>query len=1036
MKKHLLSFFVLFTFLTGAVFAQNRTVTGKVTSAIDGSALSGVTVLVDGTSQGTQTRSDGTYTILATQGSTLNFRYIGYTGRSVKVGATTTLDVELSLDESLEEVIVTGYANITKEKFTGSAKVIGKEATENLPIGSFNQTLQGRVPGLLMNSGSGQPGANGSVTIRGIQSIQGAGVQPLYVLDGIPVSQDQFRALNNNDIESITVLKDANAAALYGARGGTGVIVIKTKRGKEGTTDINVSSQFGITLAPDFSRLNLMSTSELLAYEERLGLAGYANNLPGWFYSRQNPRNANLSAAGLADIDRKLDSTRNINTDLRDVFFRTGLSQDHGISVRGGNQDTKYFLSTGVFKQEGIDRTSGLDKYTMRSNISHNYKGLSIDWNTMIGYSQLKTAVGDLYGNSPINPFQMIYRARPYDNPYRSDGTLNSGGGSSTINLKQVANVLERNENSRVSQNTITINTGLNLAYKITDDLTVRNVLGVDAYSNRGENYINPDSYSGSLQTYQKGFARENLYNYAQIINTTSLNYHKTINDLHEFDAGVYFEGIRTYQKGLGFTLYNLNPTLPWTGQGAAPLPTDGNATMPQNASSVSTGYGIRSYFATANYTYDSRISVNANIRRDGTSRIVNPQNKEITTWSTGLNWSLHREAFLEDVSFLDALNLRASYGVIPSIGSIATTLYQFHGLALPNYAGSQLPAFGTGSYTGSTIPGIVPTAPGNPNYQIEKVNKANIGVDVSFLESRVNLSIDVYKNVTKDLFVRQPLSGTTAFPNLDVNAGQMSNKGIEGDLKIRVLDRPENRLTLDIGANHAINVNNIDDLGTVEEYFLGTFLIREGLPYGSHYTTKYLGANPADGRPRFEQEDGSIVTDAAAASRFATFGTYLPKHIGGFNIDFGYKGFFVNSLFSYQFDVVRSNNTRNWITDGTLGYINAVTPSRELLDNQWMNPGDEKFFNSPGASRGFTSSDLQNAKFLRFRQLQVGYNIPEIKSRSGNSIIKRANVYATFHNLAVWSPWQGVDPEDDNNISLVEYPNPRMIVFGVNLTF
>jgi len=1043
MKQKLLSFFLLCMVLIGVVHAQERRISGKVTDA-NTQPLPGVSVVASESRVSTQTDADGNYSLVVPSSATsLHFSYIGFVPEDITIGTEAIINVTLkTLDQSLDEVVITGYSEIRRNQFAGSATTISAAATiENRPLGSFTQVLQGRVPGMLVNSGSGQPGANAQITIRGVQSIQGAGAQPLFIIDGVPTSSEDFQSVNPNDFESVTVLKDANAAALYGARAGTGVIVITTKQGKEGATEILAKVQVGAAIAPDFSRLNLMNTSELLEYEERVGLMTGSTSLivPGWVWSRRNPANANLSETELARFDRLLDSTRAINTDLRDVFFRTGLSQTYEVNARGGNNKTQFFISGSYFGQDGIDRTSGLKRYSGRINLAHNENKLKIQWNTLASYSQLDAAVGDLLGNSPLNPFQMIYRARPYDNPYLADGTLNYGGGGTNLNLKQVANVLERNMHTRDPRKQMKINSGLTLSYDITDDLQIRNTLGLDVSNTLRETYIDPGTYSGSLQRYQNGLAREYNYIYSQLVNTSSINYSKTFADRHALRVGAYFEAIRVHEKGMGFELFNLNPGLINTGQGASDLPTEGAATLPQNASSARSGYGIRSYFANAEYTFDDRITVNANIRRDGTSRIVNPANKEITTWSAGAIWNISEEKFMANQNIFSSLNLRLSYGIVPNIGSISTSNYQIPpgftqagSIAVTNYAGSQVPAFNTTNYPGSTLPGLRPTAPGNENLKIEQIQKTNLGIDFSVWQSRARFTIDLYNNRTVDLFVRQPLSGITGFPNLDINAGVMTNKGIEASFDIDLVRTADFRLG--IGMNHSINVNKIEDLGIVDEYFLGTFVIREGLPYGTHYTQHYLGADPETGRPTYATLDGGTTLDVAEAGQFATFGTYLPKHIGGFNIDFSYKRFTVNANFSYQFDVVRSNNTRNWITDGAAGYVTAVNQSRELLTDQWLQPGDNAFFPSPAYSKGFTSADLQNAKFLRFRGLNFAYNIPGFNLNSGKSVIKGANLYVNFHNLAVWSPWNGVDPEDNNNISLVEYPNPRMIVFGIDI--
>lgn len=1039
MKQKLLCFVMLGVLLIGSAYAQERRITGKVTSAEDGSPIPGVSVEVSGTAISVQTTDGGNYTInVPAGGQSLVFRYVGFATQTVAIGTSSIINVALELDQAeLEEVIVTGYQTIRKSQFAGSASLLSAEAVENRPVGSFTQALQGRSPGVLVNSGSGQPGANATITIRGVQSIAGAGAQPLYVIDGIPSNPDDFYSLNPNDFETLTILKDANSAAMYGARGGVGVVLVTTKQGRNmggGSTEIIAKAQLGYTMAPDFSRMNMMSTAELLEYQERVGLiTGSTYSVPGWTWSRNNPANEGRPEAELLEMDRKLDSVRAINTDLRDVFFRTGRTQQYELGARGGNEKTRFFVSGSFFDQDGIDRTSSLTRYSGRVNLGHTANKLNVQWNTLGSYSQRNDAVGDLYGNSAINPFQMLYRSKPYDNPYREDGTLNYGPGGTQLNLKEVANVLERGQSTRDARKQMKLNTGLTLSYDILDNLQLRNVFGVDMSNTLRETYIDPGSYSGSVQNHQNGYAREANYIFSQLINTTSLNFTDVYADKHQVSAGVYFEGLRVREKGMGFILYNLNPALPWTGQGNSPLPTEGAATMPQNASSARSGFGIRSFFGNAEYTYDDRISVNANVRHDGTSRIFNEANREILTWSAGAIWNLDREAFFANQNLLSNLRLRASYGVVPNIGSIATTNYGINGFNVTNYAGNQLPAFGSSSYVGSAVPGLAPTAPGNPNLRIERIHKTNIGLDFGFWNDRANFVFDFYKNKTVDLFVRQPLSATTAFPNLDINAGVLTNKGVEGMVNLDLIRNTDSRLTF--GWNHAININRIEDLGLVDEYFLGTFVIREGLPYGTHYTYHYLGADPQTGRPTYETQDGGTTTDFAEAGEFAKFGTYLPKHVGGMNLDFSYKGFSIGAIFSYQFDVVRSDNVRNWITNGGPGYIGLMNQSRELLTDQWMQPGDVKWHQSPQYQKNFTSSDLNDAKFLRFRALNVGYNIPAVNF-SGKRYIKGVQLYANFHNLAIWSPWKGVDPEDNNNISLVEYPNPRMAVFGVDISF
>jgi TonB-linked SusC/RagA family outer membrane protein len=821
-------------------------------------------------------------------------------------------------------------------------------------------------------------------------------------------------------------LKDATAAAIYGARGGTGVIVITSKRGKSGKNVVTYKTQYGITRRPSFARMDLMSTREMLAYEEREKIVG----TPGWNWSKNNP----VIPAGMTAASKQysLDSLSNIDIDYANIFYREGISKSHELTLSGGSDRTKFFLSGAYFDQEGIDLGSSLKRYTIRFNLDHSTDKFTAQFNSTIGYSKSKLAEGDALGNSPRNPFQMTYRAKTYENPYNLDGSLRFGA-SNSMAYRQVANLLEGLQNTTRGYDQIKmVGNGL-LAYKLFPTLTVRNNLGVNASSNYVNRYVNADSYIGSLQSFQSGVAQESNTVNSEFINTSSVLYNEKFGK-SEIEASANFEIVRGFQRGLGFTLFNLDKRLTQTGQGATALPTNGAATYPQNASSAKSGFGIRSYFATAKYTYDNKYSLNANIRRDGTSRIVNEENREVTSWSAGFTWNALQERFLSKQSIFSDLKLRLSFGIIPNIGSISTSSYGAGLQSITNYQGPQVPTFGTAAYAGSTIGGLVPGSPGNPNLKIERIQKANIGIDFSVWNGRARFNLDAYDEKTLDLFVNQPLSGTTGFSSLYINAGKMQNKGLELNAKVDVVRTRDFGVTL--GVNHSYNVNKILDLGSVNEFNLGTFVIREGLAYGSHFTFNYLGADPATGAPRYEAPDGSVTNNIAQAGRFAKFGNYLPKHQGGLDFEFRYKSFSINGLFSYQFDVVRSNNTRNWITRGTPGYHGIVRASRELIDNQWQAPGDKKFFQKSTFDRDFTSADLEDAKFLRFRNLVVAYQLPAIKGPNGKPLFTGGRLYAQGQNLAIWSPWRGLDPEDNNNISLNEYPNPSMFTLGLDINF
>lgn len=1013
--------------LCGQLLAQTRVITGKVLDS-KGNPVPNATILIKGSQTGTSSGQDGSYSLtVPSNARTLVVSSVGYNPMDVSISGATVNVVLSDVASQIDEVVITGYTRVQKTKFAGAATVLSGKAVETVPVGSFDQALQGRVPGMLVNSGSGQPGAAASVTIRGVQTIGGATNQPLYILDGIPLPTGVFETLNPNDFESLTVLKDANAAAMYGSRAGNGVIVITSKKGKGGETRFQYRSQYGITQRTPWNNFDMMTTAEILQYEEREKIAG----TPGWNYSKLNPAYASLTPTQQARYDFLRDSLSKIETDVNGLFFRQGFSQQQELNMTGGSEKTRFYISGSMFDQKGTEIRSRLKRYTTRFNIDHTSNKVSVQFNNTVGYSKMDLTEGEWYGNSTRNLFQMSWRSKPYENPYRPDGSLIYGASTALV-PKVIGNALEGVQNSIWTQKQLKANSGLTVAYKLLPNLLLKNTLGVDLTSDVYQRWINPDSYIGSLQTYQKGLDAESYRISSQIINTSSAVYNKRFGK-HDIEIGAYFEALRAYQKALGFTVYYLDGRLPETGQGAGAS----SAGYYQTATSAKSGYGIRSYFGMATYTFDDRVTVNGSLRRDGTSRIVNDANKEVTTWSVGAIWNMMRENFMSTQNILTDLRLRASYGSVPNINSIPLGSYGIASLAsVTNYQSPQVPAFGSTTYAGTSIVGLSPTTIGNPTLRMETIQKYNAGLDFAVWQDRARFTVDVYKNRTVDLFVRQNLSalaGVSTTPQQDINAGIMSNKGLEFTASVDVVKTPD--LLLTVGLNHSINKNTIESLGGASEYVLGTYLIKEGLPFGSHYTTHYLGADPATGQPTYEDANGNTIIGTAGAQSFAKFGTYLPKHVGGFTADFKFKNFTVGALFSYQFDVVRSNNIENWVTRGTPGYHGAVNASRRLLTQQWQKAGDIAWYQASGYDRGFTSSDLMDAKFLRFRNLNVAYQIPGITVGS-TKVFNSARVYVQMQNIAIWSPWRGPDPEDNNNISLNEFPNPRAIVAGLDINF
>ncbi|RYY48085.1 MAG: SusC/RagA family TonB-linked outer membrane protein [Chitinophagaceae bacterium] len=1041
MRKIILAILVSFSCMLAAT-AQNRTISGTLKDEKGNPVVNG-SIMVKGANLGTTTSSTGAYSIsVPANAKTLIFSGAGLASQEVSIGSKTSINLVMQASTvSMEEVVITGYTTEKKNKYTGASTVLGAKTVENVPVASFDQMLQGRVPGLLANAGSGQPGASANVVIRGWSSIGGQ-AQPLYIVDGVPLNPADLAMINPNDFETINILKDATAGALYGSRGSAGVIVITTKRGKAGKTSFTFRNQYGFTQRPQPSQFNQLDSRGMLAYEEFVG--GFANALtaPGWAYSPKNPANANLPAtspaatpysASKARYAFLLDSLGNNNVDYYNLLFRTGTSRTTELAMSGGNAATRYSLSFGNFSQEGTDRKSKLDRYSVRGNIDNTSGKFTSQLTTGFAYVKTIYNEGAFYAASgTANPFAMVWRSKPYENPYRADGSLIFGTSTAT-SPKAVGNLIERSDNSSWVERQIKFNGGVNLAYKILPYLTLRNNLGADAGSITATGAINANSYVGSLQTFQAGLLNETYLGRLQVVNTSSIAFSKKLAAKHNLDVAVYFEVLRQWNRGFGLSLYNLDPRVTSTSQGQGPLITNGAATVNQNGGSAKSGYGIRSAFADLRYTFNNNITLSGSVRKDGTSRINLPENKEIVSYSAGATWDIFKESFMSKQNVLSDLRIRANYGRIPNLNSIPGGSYGIGSLfySVTNYLSAQQATYGSVAFAGSALTATAPTRAANPTLRLEYIDKLNLGAEFGFAKNRIKLAVDVYKNVTKDLFVSQTLPATSGFTSaLEVNAGTMQNRGLELDLTLDLV-RTSN-VDFIVKANHAWNKNEITDLGSVTEYPAGTGIIKKGLAYGTHYSYSYLGADPATGRPIYKRPDGTPTTNINEAGQFHEFGSWLPVHTGGFSGMIRYKQFTLEALFSYQFDVRRYNNVQNWVTQGDATYAGAVTQSQIMATQQWQMPGQMRMLQAPNYSRQFTSYDITDASFLRFRNLNIGYLFTPNKS----TVIKSARFYIQGQNLAIWSPWSGLDPEDSNNISLGEFPNAKAMVVGLDINF
>lgn len=1018
MRKMLIWALCMIVFV-GQTFAQTRRITGKVVDA-EGKVVPNVTVRALGANLGTSTNESGVFSLsVPNEVNSIEISSVGFATQSVTIPETGDMSITLQRGSSmLSEVVITGYATKRKLEFTGATSKVTSDAIAQVPLASFEQILQGRAAGLYIASGSGQPGTAARVNIRGVSSISG-GNDPLYVMDGIPIEAGVFRSLNPNDFESVDVLKDAAATSIYGSRGGNGVIVITTKKGREGRTNIQYRGLYGSSNPPNQNNLRMMNTADRLAYEEQIlgpggviapnaaGLTGY----PGWDYSTKNPRYATLTDAQKASEKRLYDSIAGINTNWPDEMFRTATFQQHELNASGGTENLNFFTSMSYYDQKGVVERSGLTRYTFRGNLDFKANRLSVSIRSIAGFSE-QNLIESEAGVALANPIAAAYLELPYRRLFNDDGTVATGTG------RTGANAYDRARTTTNTVNQFKGNLGVTLQYKIWGGISFRTTNGVDWANNNSSRFIDPNSFAGRNvaqaspgQPGQGSYGEGNSENLG-LITTTGLVFSQTYNKKHGVNASVMYEGIRNKFRSFNATGYGINPRLLNTPAGiTAGSPTNNYIPVIGGGKTLN---GISSWFATADYTYDKRYTVSGSIRRDVPSQVPE-KNRENIFYSVGASWNIIREAFMDKQNFFQEARLRASYGENGNANGFTSNFGY-----ISTYGAS-------GGYAGVT--GIIPTSPGNEDYKLESQVISNFGLDLAFWDRRISTTFEYYIKDTRNLFVNQGLSRTTGFNSLATNAAKMQNKGFEFTVNADVVRTKD--LRIGIGFNGATLKNEIKSLGTLNEIPQGTGIIRVGLPFGTHYTVGWLGVDPATGNPIYEDINGNPTSVYSAANNRATFGTYLPNFTGGANMDINFKGFDLSVLFTTAQGVKRFNNESFFYetTNSNIGFNKRI----EMLTETWTATKTETDYQRIGTPRQFSSKDIRDASFVRFRNFQMGYTYTPTNEKFP---IRGFRFWLQGQNLFTWTEWEGFDPEESNNIATYEFPNPRTFTVGIDLNF
>lgn len=1013
-----------------ALFGQ-RTLTGRVTDD-KGNPVPAASVHVKGSTTSTATRNDGTYSLsVPPNARELEFTHIGFTTEtiSLKNDVSVYSIILKSSTSNLDEVVITGITRTTKSNYAGASSKVGEPQLRDKAMGSFDQILQGRVPGLSALSGSGQPGSAAAVILRGPTSITG-GSTPLYVVDGIPVEAEAFQGLNPNNFASIDVLKDATSAAMYGSRGAAGVIVVTTKRGASGKMRLGLKSQYGIKYRPHF-RYDLMNTADLLKAQEDLGVIiptstlstwGAFPILPGWQYSRSNP---NKLVGGVVvpktpvDFDfgdRQLDSLGAIDVTWQDEFYQNGTFNENELTLSGGTGKTRLYSSLGYYDEEGINKPSGMKRLILQTNMDYADEKLTFAFSSSLGYVKRNFQSNALNSFATfVNPFFVPQVAPPYLTPRLPNGKYNVGVGI----IYSAPSQLDKTAYDKVYNDQFKGVLSLSLNYQFTKSLYAGAVAGVDFRETQNSTYNDPrvyDTYTNSNVRVRTGSMSESLTRFLQLTTRAYAGYKTDIGNDHNIDVTVFGELIKYYTKVFAATAYGIDPRRPNT---LAAI-TAGNATN-QLFHAVSGNRSrsvIESVMGNVRYTFREKYILTGTYRYDGTSKL--PEDNRLQGfYAVGAVWNIARESFLAGNRHINGLRLKFSYGQSANVENFPYGDFGY------------LPLYNTNVNLVSGITGISASAAGNPVADWEYTNTANLGIEFELFKNRLYGDIQLYNKVTNNLFASLSLSATAgSFGSVDINAGSMYNRGIEYSVNYDIVRNKDLRWT--INALGAYNQNRVTNLGNVTSFEDGTELISVGKPLGSHYYVKWAGVDASTGAPLFYDLEGKVTPVYSDANRIVEFGTYVPPITGGFGSDLRYKGFELSLLFSYAAKTYRVNNLDFFLESANF-LQQGINQARSL--NFWKKPGDIASSPSPLYQNQVSSKDVQDASFVRLRNLTLAYTFPK---HILNSLKHFSNIrlYAQGLNLMTWSKWKGLDPEDSNNISLSEYPNPRGITVGIDITF
>lgn len=1017
-----------------ATYAQRITVSGKVTAG--GEGLPGVTVAVKGSTNGTITSMDGDYSLQTEPQNTLVFSFIGYETQEVPINGQKTINIEMHESSiAIDEVVIAvPYGTAKKSTFTGSASVIDKKIIAASQVSSVSKALQGTVAGLQSFSTSGQPGEDASIYIRGVGSAN-ATTTPLYVVDGVPYD-GALSSISSQDIASVTVLKDAAAASLYGSRAANGVIMITTKQGQNGSAPtIQLSAKYGFSsrAVRDYDQL---STNDYFMLQWEALRNSYMDNGQSAESAAQTASSilATTATGGLGINPYGTQYPQPVGTDgkivagatpLWDDSWEDALSQDAhytdiSASISGGSERTKYYFSLGYLNDQGAYICSGFKRYNLRTNITTDLrKWLQVGLNVSATHSvqdypkQDDTAIGNIVlAARSIPSFYPVYERDLTTGEYLLDENGNRiydygnyrKGSYNGYNFAQ-SMLYDKKEYKRDAASIrgyLQITPLEGLSYKMS--------LNIDYNSRFAHFYDNP-TYGKEPLT--GGVEKEN-------VRTTGLTYNNVINWNHTFNEN---HDVRL-MAGQEYYEYNTSNF----GGSRTGVITDGYY-EPDVASTLSSFYGnsdqykLLSFFGSAEYSYQGKYFVSASVRTDGSSRF-HPDHRWGTFWSFGGSWKISREKFLEEAAndWLTNLTLRASYG---AQGNDNVGYYAYKALY---EIGS---SFGESTLHASRLE--------TPELSWETNLNLNVGLDFGFWSNRLNGTIEFFQRASKDLLFARDLVPSGGFSSIDANIGKLKNYGWEFTINgTPVLTKD---WTWKLSVNATTYKNEIVELPTDVMWQSTKKWVKGGSLY-DFWLYEWAGVNPENGNPQwyYTDTDGSrkITEDYSSLTSDdkVKMGSSLPKVSGGFQSDLTWRDLSLSMLFSYAIGGKLYNNDYKSMISVSGG--NGSTLSKDML-NRWT--PENRYTDIPRLSYDqtsyFTSSSsrwLVNRSFLRLKTVTLSYNLPE--KWLHYATIKQASIFLQGENLLTFCHQQGLDPEQPiNGMVSYRYPAMKTFSFGINVT-